>query len=92
MEAVLMKDFEISGVVYQLLNDKSHLIVRRALENEPSDPFRWAVKTAGGWKVYVGNEYQMCIGGVYERLTPEDVARKMLSADNHNAKRSLRFL
>lgn len=81
MEVTLMRSFCIENVSYQLLNDKNHLIVRRTPGENSEDPYRWAVKTDGGWKVYIGKEYQMCIGGVYERLTPEDVARKMLTAD-----------
>lgn len=81
MKMRLMRTFEISGVKYQLLNDKKHLIVMRQTIDNIDNSFRWGIKTLSGWKIYIGNEYQICLGGVYERLTPEDVARKMLMAD-----------
>ncbi|QTE73997.1 hypothetical protein JS518_14055 [Clostridiales bacterium FE2010] len=78
-----MRSFTICDVEFQLLNDKKHLIVRRTPNDSLDKTYRWAIKTDSGWKVYLEKEYQMSVGGVFERITPEDVARKMYVADSN---------
>lgn len=75
------KSFEIERTQFSVQEAGGRLYVKSIHPYDDTE-YHWAfMHYDGTWKVYRAGRYQITFGSIYERLSPEQVARKLLALD-----------
>lgn len=75
------KSFRIDGTQFSAQEAGGRLYVKSIHPYDDTE-YHWAFMCFDGtWKVYRAGRYQITFGSIYQRLSPEQVAVKLLALD-----------
>ena len=81
METKHIRSFEIEHTTFSL-NVHAARLYLSSLHPYDDAEYHWAfLHSDGSWKVYRAGRYQISLGSIYEHLSPEQVAAKLLALD-----------
>ena len=82
MQPKHIRAFEIEHTRFHLTDRGDGHLQVSSIHPYDDAHYHWAFQhTDGSWKVYRAGRYQISLGSLYQRLTPEQVAEKLLALD-----------